>query len=158
NPAEHDLNDNGGIDIGDVQSLVSRLLNGGGTTSAAASARKMKTGGKRAIFRFGLNTGASRITGVAFDLDLAGNSLASVTSNLKRGDLQFSHRTLANGRERVVLYSTNGTPLPSGKNLWTIRVIGARKVRALRPGTGAAGGDGALADGSLAAVAIPGAK
>jgi hypothetical protein len=54
----------------------------------------------------------------------------------------------------VLLYSTNGTPIPAVKKLFTGQVVGSKKVRALRPDSGSAGADGARADGTVVAVSV----
>jgi len=153
-PAQHDLNDNGGMDVGDVQSLVNLFLNGGQPASAAGKAVSKGKGGKPTAFRLTFNPGKESVTSLAFDLDLSGGTLASVTSSLQRGDLQLVHRTLANGRERVLLYSTNGTAIPATKKLFTVQVLGSKKLKALRPNATTPGGDGARADGTVVAVTV----
>jgi hypothetical protein len=153
-PAQHDLNDNGSMDVGDVQSLVNLFLNGGKQTAAAAGKSATKKTGKPVAFKLAFNPDKESVTSLAFDLDLGGGSLASIASTLQRGDLQLVHRTLPNGRERVLLYSTNGTPIPAAKKLFTGQVVGSKKVQALRPDSGSAGADGARADGSVVAVSV----
>lgn len=151
---QHDLNDNGGMDVGDVQSLVNQFLGGGSQAASAGKAVKKGKVGKPTNFGLAFNPARELVTSLAFDLDLKGGTLASVSATLQRSDLQLAHRSLANGRERVLFYSTNGTPIPATKKLFAVQVLGSKKLKALRPNKSAAGADGARADGTVVAVSV----
>ena len=155
---QHDLNDNGSMDVGDIQSLVNLFLNGGQPAASASKSTKKAKAGKPVGFRLAFNPGKESVTSLAFDLDLNGGTLASIVSTLQRGDLQLAHRTLANGRERVLLYSSNGTAIPVARKLFAVTVIGSNKLNVLRPNSSAAGGDGARADGTMVAVSVTAVK